>query len=133
VVHFDVPQGPSGPLSGGQGQRGSLSGGQGQRGSLSGGQGPSEPQLDAWRRSLNKLLGPAIVVRAIDVAAPGFDARRSALGRRYRYTVLNRDIPDPFMAATAWLVPEHLDVRSTQLACDPPLGEHDSSSFCRRP
>jgi tRNA pseudouridine38-40 synthase len=85
------------------------------------------------QRSLNRMLAPRIVVRELDVAAPGFDARRSATGRRYRYTVLNQPLPDPFLAATAWHVAEPLDVRAMQLACDPLIGEHDWSSFCRKP
>jgi tRNA pseudouridine38-40 synthase len=99
---------------------------------LSGTRTVGEP-LDALQRSLNKMLAPAIVVRAAEVAAPGFDARRSAIGRRYRYTVLNRAVPDPFLAPTSWLVEQPLDLRAMQLACDPLLGEHDFSSFCRRP
>lgn len=85
------------------------------------------------QRSLNKMLGPAVVVRSMAVAAPGFDARRSACGRRYRYTVLNRPLPDPFLATTSWHVEEPLDLRSMTLACDALIGEHDWSSFCRRP
>jgi len=92
-----------------------------------------EPDLVGLQRSLNKMLAPAVVVRAVAVAAPGFDARRRATGRRYRYTVLNRPLPDPFLAAIAWHVPEPLDVRSMALACDALIGEHDWSSFCRRP
>lgn len=91
-----------------------------------------DADLDALQRSLNKMLGPAIVVREAVVAAPDFDARRSALGRRYRYTVLNRPVPDPFQAGTAWHVEQPLDVRAMELACDPLIGEHDFSSFCRR-
>lgn len=89
--------------------------------------------LVALQRSLNRMLAPTIVVRELDVAPPGFDARRSATGRRYRYTVLNRPLPDPFLAATTWHVAEPLDVRAMQLACDPLVGEHDWSAFCRRP
>ena len=86
------------------------------------------------RRSVNKLLGPAIVVRDIEATDdPGFDARFSAQARRYRYTVLCDAVPDPFLAATAWWVPQPLDVPLLRLACDPLLGEHDFSSFCRRP
>lgn len=84
-------------------------------------------------RSLNKMLAPNIVVREAALAPPGFDARRSATGRRYRYTVLNRPLPDPFLAATTWHVAEPLDLRAMQLACDPLIGEHDWSAFCRRP
>jgi tRNA pseudouridine38-40 synthase len=78
-------------------------------------------------------LAPAIVVRRAGVVPAGFDARRSATGRRYRYTVLNRPVPDPFLAATSWHVARPLDRRAMQLACDPLYGEHDFSSFCRRP
>jgi tRNA pseudouridine38-40 synthase len=88
--------------------------------------------LLALARSLNKALGPAIVVRSACVAAEGFDARRSATGRRYRYTVLNRAVPDPFLADTTWHVPPPLDLPAMRLACDPLYGEHDFASFCRR-
>jgi tRNA pseudouridine38-40 synthase len=79
------------------------------------------------------MLRPAIAVRAAEVAAPGFDARFSARARRYRYLVLNRPTPDPFLAATAWHVEVPLDIARMRLACDPLIGEHDFSSFCRRP
>lgn len=85
------------------------------------------------QRGLNAMLQPAIVVRDVTRAAPAFDARRSAVARVYRYTVLNRPLPDPFLAATTWHVPEPLDVRAMQAACDPFIGEHDWSSFCRKP
>jgi len=94
---------------------------------------PASVDLDSLRRSLVKLCGPAIVVREVGLAAPDFDARFSATGRTYRYTVLNRDVPDPFLAATTWHVPVPLDLELLTLACDPFLGEHDFSAFCRRP
>ena len=89
--------------------------------------------LAALQRAVNKTLQPAVVVRSAQLVGSGFDARRSATGRRYRYTVLNRPVPDPFWAATAWHVERPLDLRSLRLACDPLYGEHDFSSFCRRP
>lgn len=94
---------------------------------------PAGADLGALLRSCNKVLAPAVVVRAAEVAPPGFDARRSATARRYRYTVLNRALADPFLAATTWHVPAPLDLPALRLACDPLYGEHDFSSFCRRP
>jgi tRNA pseudouridine38-40 synthase len=94
---------------------------------------PASVDLESLQRSLVKLCGPAIVVREIGVAAPDFDARFSATGRTYRYTVLNRPVPDPFLATTSWHVPTPLDIELLTLACDPFLGEHDFSAFCRRP
>ena len=85
------------------------------------------------QRSLNKLCAPAIVVREISVAPDTFDARHSARARRYRYTIVNRPWPDPFLTRTAWHVDQPLEVSSMRLACDPLFGEHDFSSFCRKP
>jgi tRNA pseudouridine38-40 synthase len=91
-------------------------------------------QLDLLRlqRSVNKLCAPAIAVRDATIAAPGFDARFSATWRRYRYTVLNSPTPDPFLAATAWQIDKPLDRNAVVLACDPFIGEHDFTTFCRR-
>jgi tRNA pseudouridine38-40 synthase len=93
----------------------------------------AEPDLVTLQRHLNSMLGPAIVVRAAEPAPAWFNARRSALARRYRYTVLNRPVPDPFLATTTWHVDEPLDLAALRLACDPIIGEHDFSSFCRVP
>jgi tRNA pseudouridine38-40 synthase len=89
--------------------------------------------LPRLQRALNRMLRPAIAVRSAEVADRGFDARFSARSRRYRYLVLNRPTPDPFLAATAWHVEAPLDLSRMRLACDPLIGEHDFSSFCRRP
>ena len=85
------------------------------------------------RDSLNGLLGPRVVVREVRAVGADFDARFSARSRTYRYTVLNRAVPDPFLAATSWWVPEALDLAALAESCPPLLGEHDFSSFCRRP
>ena len=61
-----------------------------------------------------------------------FDARRSAVWRRYRYTILNQRDPDPFLARYAWWVPEPLDATQLRLAADPFVGTHDFASFCRK-
>jgi tRNA pseudouridine38-40 synthase len=87
----------------------------------------------ALQRAVNRALRPRVVVRAAEIASVGFDARRSARGRRYRYTVRNHPVADPFSAGTAWQVGQPLDLGAMRLACDPLLGEHDFSSFCRRP
>jgi tRNA pseudouridine38-40 synthase len=93
----------------------------------------ADADLVALQRALNRALRPAVVVRAAEIAPPGFDARLWATGRRYRYTVRNHPVADPFTAGTAWHVARPLDVGAMRLACDPLYGEHDFSSFCRRP
>ena len=94
---------------------------------------PDKIDLVALQRSVNRMLGPEIAVSAVEEAEPDFDARRSATARTYRYTVLNREVPDPFLARTAWVVPDALDLRALILSCDPVIGEHDFSCFCRKP
>jgi tRNA pseudouridine38-40 synthase len=89
--------------------------------------------LDDVRRAVTKLCGGPIVVRDAALAPPDFDARFSARARTYRYTILNREVPDPFLAATTWHVTAPLSLRALRLACDPLIGEHDFSSFCRLP
>jgi tRNA pseudouridine38-40 synthase len=87
----------------------------------------------ALARSLNRLCGPAIVVRDLADAPDDFDARRSATGRAYRYTIVNRPVPDPFLAHVAWHVEEPMDLDLLRLGCDPLVGDHDFSAFCRKP
>ena len=84
------------------------------------------------QRSVNRLCAPAIVVREAAVAPADFDARHSAVGRTYRYTVLNTPVPDPFLAHVTWHVDTPLDIDLLRLACDPLIGEHDFSAFCRK-
>ena len=91
-----------------------------------------DERLARLRRAVNGQLAPEIVVRAAAIGAPGFDARHSARSRSYRYTIVNRDVPDPFRARTAWWLPAPLDLTLLRLGADPFLGEHDFATFCRK-
>jgi tRNA pseudouridine38-40 synthase len=84
------------------------------------------------QRSVNSQLGPEVVVRSAELVDGAFDARHSAEWRAYRYTIVNRDTPDPFRARHAWWVHDLLDLSRMRLAADPFIGEHDFSSFCRK-
>jgi tRNA pseudouridine38-40 synthase len=94
---------------------------------------PCEPDVDPRRlqKALNGMLCPEVVVRACSLVAPDFDARHSARWRSYRYTVVNRAVPDPFLARYAWWVPAELRWEAMQLGADPFVGEHDFAAFCR--
>jgi tRNA pseudouridine38-40 synthase len=93
---------------------------------------PATADLAGAHRRLIKLLAPEVVVRSLGRAPQDWDARRSALSRTYRYTVLNAPVPDPLRAGFVWWRPGLLDRRAMDLACDALVGEHDFSSFCRR-
>ena len=94
---------------------------------------PVDTDLEHLPRRLTKLCAPGIVVRSATWTEPDFDARFSASWRHYRYRVLADPVPDPFAAATTWHVAEPLDLSLMRLGCDPLIGEHDFSAFCRRP
>jgi tRNA pseudouridine38-40 synthase len=92
--------------------------------------------LDTARivKSVNGRLGPDIVMRQLEAAPdPDFHARFSARWRRYRYTVNDGPCADPLAAGVQWWTKWPLDLDRMRLAVDPLIGEHDFSSFCRRP
>ncbi len=91
------------------------------------------PDLDRIQKSVNARLGPEVVLRSIEAVDDDFSARFSATGRHYRYLIVNRDVPDPFLARTAWWVSTPLDVGAMTEAATHLVGQHDFSSFCRRP
>lgn len=90
-------------------------------------------ELPGLAASLSRQCGPEIVVRRALRAPPDFDARRSALARRYRYELWRRTSADPLVRHRSWHVPGDLDLRAMRTAADALLGSHDFSAFCRRP
>jgi tRNA pseudouridine38-40 synthase len=95
---------------------------------------PVASDVDVARlaRAVTRQLGPEVVVRDAELVDAPFDARHDARWRAYRYTIVNRPTPDPFLARTSWWVPEPLDLRLLRLGADPFLGEHDFATFCRK-
>ena len=85
-----------------------------------------------WRRRSRRCSGPRSSCGRASSSTPRFDARHSATWRQYRYTIVNRPVPDPFRDRFTWWVPEPLDLRALWLAADPFVGEHDFASFCRK-
>ncbi|MGN7797952.1 tRNA pseudouridine(38-40) synthase TruA [Leifsonia sp. 22587] len=89
---------------------------------------------EALGRRLNGILGPVsdVVVLAATVAPDGFDARFSALWRRYEYRVADRlALRDPLQRhRTAW-VSSDLDVARMDMASHGLLGLHDFASYCK--
>jgi tRNA pseudouridine38-40 synthase len=84
----------------------------------------------ALARALNALLPPAIRVLGAWEAPPGFDARRSACGKRYAY-VIDRGVPaDPFGRRYAWHIAQALDERAMAEGLRRVRGQHDFSAFC---
>jgi tRNA pseudouridine38-40 synthase len=93
------------------------------------GQVASHPGAPAPARALNGLLPPDVRVLASDPAPEGFDARRDARSRTYRYRLLARAVADPFERGRALHCPRPLD-RAALDACAAALrGTHDFTAF----
>lgn len=83
--------------------------------------------------ALNAHLPREIRVREAADAAAGFDARRSAVGKRYLYLIDNGAVPAPLLLRYAWHVPGRLDPAGLRTALAPLRGRHDFSAFCAAP
>jgi len=89
-------------------------------------------EVESLARSLNKMLAPEVVVWGCRHVPDDFSARFSASYRSYRYQVLARTQPDPFLHRTTWHVRDSLDLEAMQRGAAALVGEHDFASFCRR-
>jgi tRNA pseudouridine38-40 synthase len=88
---------------------------------------------DAARRRLARALPPDIRARAIGPAPDGFDARFSALWRRYSYRVCDDPATaDPLRRHETLWHPRGLDLAAMNAAAGTLTGEHDFAAFCRR-
>jgi tRNA pseudouridine38-40 synthase len=85
--------------------------------------------LQAYARGLNALLPPDIAVRAASFEPDGFDARRSARGKRYRYRIENAPVRAPLSRLQAWQVFPPLDVAAMRAAAVHLVGRHDFAAF----
>jgi tRNA pseudouridine38-40 synthase len=81
------------------------------------------------RRSLNALCPDDIAVTAVTGAPPGFDARRDATSRSYRYRLLTRPMPSPFEQGRALWWPHRVDREGLDACAAALLGQHDFTAF----
>jgi tRNA pseudouridine38-40 synthase len=92
-----------------------------------------EVDLDRIQRALNGRLGPEVAVLEARRVPDGFDARRSATGREYRYAIDTGPVPNPFTSRYVWHRPGRLSLAPMRAAARLLQGEHDFASFCRAP
>jgi tRNA pseudouridine38-40 synthase len=82
-----------------------------------------------WMLGTNSNLPTDIAVQWVQPVADGFNARRSALARTYRYVIDNR-LPRPALGqGRATWERRPLDVARMHAAAQTLLGEHDFSAF----
>jgi tRNA pseudouridine38-40 synthase len=89
-----------------------------------------EHDPDTMRGALNHHLRPAPVsVLAVERVADDFDARRSAIGRVYRYRILNRRPPPMLDRLRVWHVAPPLALAAMRAGARHLIGRHDFSTF----
>ncbi len=81
-------------------------------------------------RALNaRLKAGDIRVRAVEEAAPDFNARSHASSKTYRYAIWNGTHPSPFFRHVVWHVPQRLDLDRMRHGTAALIGEHDFVAF----
>lgn len=98
----------------------------------SAGRSPDAPEIALVRR-LNGVLGPDVRVHRAAPAPPGFDARFSAVWRRYCYRIADDPaVVDPLARGHVLAWPRPLDLDRMNAAAALLVGEHDFASFCKK-
>jgi tRNA pseudouridine38-40 synthase len=85
--------------------------------------------VKAYVRGMNALLPEDVAVQAATLEADGFDARRSARGKRYRYLIENGPTRAPLSRLFAWQHFHRLDVPAMRAAAAHLVGRHDFAAF----
>jgi tRNA pseudouridine38-40 synthase len=85
--------------------------------------------LAAYVKGMNALLPEDVAVRVASVEPDGFDARRSARGKRYRYVIENLGTRAPLGRLQAWQLFGRLDVGAMRAAAVHLVGRHDFAAF----
>ena len=83
----------------------------------------------AIKCALNSYLPKDIRVKKAERVPVGFDARKSALSRLYRYIIYNSVFHSPFYRNFTWHIPFPLEVDKMSEASQFLIGRHDFSSF----
>ena len=96
--------------------------------------GPEEPEqvAGALLRRLGRVLPEDVAVHRATVAPAGFDARFSAVWRRYTYRIWDEESqPDPLLRRHVTLIRGRVDVERAHFAAQRLVGLHDFAAFCR--
>jgi tRNA pseudouridine38-40 synthase len=88
---------------------------------------------DRLTRRLTRVLPDDVRVRRIVRSAEGFDARFSAVWRRYAYRICDEPArADPLSRRAVLTWPRRLDDAAMAAAAQQLVGERDFAAFCRR-
>lgn len=87
----------------------------------------------ALRKAMNALLAKECWVESLHPMVPGFHARKSATGRRYRYVIgTDEGSQSPFRRRYEWALGRALDRAKLEGAAARILGRHDFRAFAAK-
>jgi tRNA pseudouridine38-40 synthase len=89
----------------------------------------AERSARSWLLGINSNLPEDINVLDVWSVSNDFHARFSAVGRAYRYVILNRGVRSALERNRAWWVRYSLDIAAMKEAAECLVGRHDFSSF----
>lgn len=89
--------------------------------------GPCDPER--VRHALSCMFRPDIRVTELGWTTPDFNARFSARGKRYAYSIHFSREPDPFLARYVWTVPYEVDLDCIRRLLKDAEGTHDFRAF----
>lgn len=90
----------------------------------------SKMPLEKILEETNRYLPEDVAVVEIKEAAERFHSRLNAIGKHYRYTILNSEIKDVFEGKYVSMIKQPLDITAMKDASKYLIGEHDFMAFC---
>jgi tRNA pseudouridine38-40 synthase len=89
----------------------------------------SKIPLEKIRLALNSFLPKDIVIKKVEEVNDDFHSRFDAKEKTYRYAILNRYYPDPFLKNCAYFFPYKLDLVLMKSEALCLMGRHDFKCF----
>lgn len=90
---------------------------------------PKSPDLGRLVNAVSSIMKGRLAVTDAGFVSPDFHPRRSSIGRRYVYRIINRPAPPVLLRGTVWHVTFPLDREALERDAAQLAGTHDFSSF----
>lgn len=84
---------------------------------------------EAFHKGLNSILPDDIVVRHVEEVSLDFHARYDAVGKRYRYHILNQPLPSAIKRRYTWWIRSPLNLPAMREGMTHMIGEYDFKAF----
>lgn len=86
--------------------------------------------VSKWPEAINSLLPPDVIVLNAEKKPEEFHARLNAVGKTYKYYIINSKYPDIFIRNHTSHIPHKLDIDKVFYAAKKIEGTHNFKSFC---